>query len=326
MSPHVAASQQLECYLSINGTSSARKPTAKKTSGTNERHAASGTNAASPGEVGAACPFCQSRTCRHTHGQRRQHPDRYGLDEKTFARTVTTIKRFCNEAESNDAATPPVAGVSVADRLEHQQNMADMSDLAVLERQTSPTLAPYHVSPNSQLQPQASSTSPVPLSLEGSNGRRLQLEGQTRGYTRLNSIDRQNMQQGHLSELFGPVGERISNSNRDVRMAIEQMMMEEAIRQSLSLDGGSSSSSSSSNDNNSTSGGGGNAASQSVANSVINLIGNAHQPSRSRRSSRSRRWPSRQVVSGSAQRNGNGEAKIESNTPGALGPLRACAG
>ena len=166
-----------------------------------------------------------------------QFLDRYGLNQRDFQKTIATIEKQAaaqTNSSSSSSSSSTNNGISVKERLEQQERMADLSDLAEVDRITSPTIAPYHLSPGSGGRSRESS-SPIPdISLGGSESSRGGASD-----SRMNSLEREAWQRGHLEGIFGgEATSRIAQSNGNVRMAIEQMMMEEAIR--LSLGGGSS--------------------------------------------------------------------------------------
>ena len=187
----------------------------------------------SPEAKNACCPFCTSPTFSVAPMVKGvQFPDRYGLDAKSFQETIKLISKQDEEESVStvQSRTTPSNSVSVEERFEQQERMADLSDLAEVERVTSPSLAPYHLSPSSQPNANPSGQGPPSMSLGGSGG-----SGGGGGGGRMNSIQRAAWQRGQLADIFGqrPDGQRIATSNSNVRMAIEQMMMEEAIRLSL---------------------------------------------------------------------------------------------
>ena len=189
----------------------------------------------SPEAKNACCPFCTSPTFSVAPMVKGvQFPDRYGLDAKSFQETIKLISKQDEEESVStvQSRTTPSNSVSVEERFEQQERMADLSDLAEVERVTSPSLAPYHLSPSSQPNANPSGQGPPSMSLGGNGGSG---GGGGGGGGRMNSIQRAAWQRGQLADIFGqrPDGQRIATSNSNVRMAIEQMMMEEAIRLSL---------------------------------------------------------------------------------------------
>ena len=191
----------------------------------------------SPEAKNACCPFCTSPTFSVAPMVKGvQFPERYGLDAKSFQETIKLISKQDEEESVStvQSRTTPSNSVSVEERFEQQERMADLSDLAEVERVTSPSLAPYHLSPSSQPNANPSGQGPPSMSLGGSGGSGGG-RGRGGGGGRMNSIQRAAWQRGQLADIFGqrPDGQRIATSNSNVRMAIEQMMMEEAIRLSL---------------------------------------------------------------------------------------------
>ena len=181
----------------------------------------------SPDAKPACCPFCTSpqfNVAPMVKGV--QFPERYGLDATSFRKTIQMIRSQGNAADNVQVgmSRPPSNSISVEQRQEQQERMADLSDLAEVERVTSPSIAPYHLSPGSQ--PGATPGGIPSMSLGGG------------GSARMNSVEREAWQRSQLEDIFGENGPRISQSNSNVRMAIEQMMMEEAIRLSLNDGGG----------------------------------------------------------------------------------------
>jgi len=166
-----------------------------------------------------------------------QHPERYGLHERAFARTIQLIQtqslqneESLAQQQTTESRQTPSGSISVAQRFEQQELMTDLSDLAEVDRITSPTIAPYHLSPSSQpgAAPARRPTSPMAdMSLGGGRGR-------------MNSNERDAWQRNQLAALLGSTSGagRAAQNNSQVRLAIEQMMMEEAIRLSMADAGG----------------------------------------------------------------------------------------
>jgi hypothetical protein len=192
----------------------------------------------SPESKPASCPYCTSANFNVAPMvQGVQHPERYGLHERAFARTIQLIQtqslqneESLAQQQTTESRQTPSGSISVAQRFEQQELMTDLSDLAEVDRITSPTIAPYHLSPSSQpsAAPARRPTSPMAdMSLGGGRGR-------------MNSNERDAWQRNQLAALLGSTSGagRAAQNNSQVRLAIEQMMMEEAIRLSMADAGG----------------------------------------------------------------------------------------